>query len=74
MLGHKPSPFDPKAFEFVFSINRSFMNGSIKLKAAYVVNTIIAAYLFVKTNESSVENGMVFGHWFDIADLDVLAL
>lgn len=74
MLGDEPSAFDPEAFEFIVSINRSFVDGPIQLEAADVVDAVIAANLFVKTNESGVEHRMVLRHGFDVADLDVLAL
>lgn len=74
MLADEPSAFNPKALELVVSIDGSFMDGPVQLKTTDVVDAVIAAYLLVKPNESSVKDGVILSHGFDVADLNVLAL
>ena len=72
VLGQKPSAFDPQTLEFIFTIDRSFVDGPIQLETAHVIDAVIAADFLVKT-ESSVEDRMIFCYWFHIANLNVLA-
>lgn len=74
VLSYKPGSLDPEALELIIPVDDSLMDGSVKLKAADVVDAIIAANLVTVHIQVGVKDWMFFWHWFHVTNLYVLAL